>query len=71
MNRLLYTVSPAHDGWQLCEHGERRNWFPDKRTALLAADQLAHLRHEGTGRPTGVKVQMSLDGDWVMIGSRG
>jgi len=71
MERSLFTVSPALTGWQLGEQGQSRNWFPDKLAALLAADRLAELRHSSTGKPTGVKVQMSVGGDWVLVGVRG
>lgn len=70
MERILFTIMPAYTGWQLFDDLTIGHWFTNKMSAIQAADSMAQSRHDETGQPTGVKVQMAC-GDWVMVGLHG
>ena len=70
VERILFTIMPAYSGWQLFDDLTIGHWFTNKMSAIQAADSMAQMRHDETGQPTGVKVQMDC-GDWVMVGMHG
>jgi hypothetical protein len=70
VERILFTIMPAYSGWQLFDDLTIGHWFTNKMSAIQAADSMAQVRHDETGQPTGVKVQMEC-GDWVMVGMHG
>ncbi len=65
MERILFTISPAYNGWQVRDELRSRDWFEQLEDALVSADTLAHARHALTGRRTGVLVDVGVD-DAVM-----
>ncbi len=65
MERILFTISPAYNGWQVRDELRSRDWFEQLEDALASADTLAHARHALTGRRTGVLVDVGV-GDAVM-----
>lgn len=54
MQRILFTISPSYNGWELRDELRNRDWFDQCQDALIAADKMACARHELTGVPTGV-----------------
>lgn len=54
MQRQMFTVAPASEGWRLYDDTVGRDWFADCRQALRAASALAQGRTTRTGIPTGV-----------------
>jgi hypothetical protein len=70
MERSLFTIQPAMQGWRLLDQTTVDRWYPDKLAAILAADCMSFARFKATRKPTGVKVQMAC-GDWVMVGMHG
>ena len=61
MERLLFTISPRYNGWQVRDDLRNRDWFDDLEKAVASASTLAQLRHALTGRCTGVLVQLGDD----------
>ena len=41
MERVLFTVSPSYNGWQLRDEWRNRDWFAQRDDALIAADTMA------------------------------
>ena len=70
MDRSLFTVTPAQQGWRLADQALIDEWYLDKSSAIVAADCMALVRYQQTGRPTGIKVEMG-SGEWMMIGMHG
>lgn len=70
MERSLFTIQPAMQGWRLVDQNTVDHWYPDKLAAMIAADCMSLARYKATGTPTWVKVKMAC-GDWVMVGMHG
>ena len=70
MERSIFTLKPAMQGWQLVDQETVNHWYPDQLAALISANCMSFARYRATGIPTGVKVQMAC-GDWVMVGMHG
>lgn len=61
MERLLFTISPHYNGWQVRDDVRNRDWFSGLDEAVAAASTLAQLRYALTGCSTGVLVQVGED----------
>lgn len=61
MERTLLAVERDEFGWQVLVRGKPIEAHASKAAAIDAAADFARLRHDATGEPTGVKVQMSYD----------
>ena len=70
MERLLFTISPAYNGWQVRDELRNRDWFALRQDAVVAADTLAYARHTLTGTPTGVLID-NRDGEPVLCAQHG
>lgn len=71
MDRSLFTVTPACQGWRVvADQASVDQWHLDKSSAILSADCMALVRYQQTGEPTGIKVQMG-SGEWVLVGKHG
>lgn len=70
MQRLMFTIVPAGDGWQLFEGHEGRQWFARREQALETADLMAASLHEHHGIPTAVIIDMA-GRESVMVGCHG
>ncbi|HYM86254.1 MAG TPA: hypothetical protein VET30_05900 [Pseudoxanthomonas sp.] len=65
MERVLFTISPRYNGWQVRDELRDRDWFTQLEDAVASADTLAQARHALTGKSTGVLVDVG-DGDTVL-----
>jgi hypothetical protein len=65
MERILFTISPVYNGWQVRDELRNRDWFEQLEDAVASADTLAQARHVLTGMSTGVLVDVG-EGDAVM-----
>ena len=70
MERILFTISPVYNGWQVRDELRNRDWFEQLEDAVASADTLAQARHALTGSSTGVLVDVG-DGDTVMRARHG
>jgi hypothetical protein len=70
MERDLFTITPAQQGWRLADPASFDAWYLDQSNAIVAADCMALARYQQTGHPTGIKVQLA-SGEWVLIGKHG
>ena len=70
MERILFTLTPAYNGWQVRDELRNRDWFEHLEDALSSADALAQARYALTGRCTGVLVDVG-EGDAVMRARHG
>ena len=70
MERILFTISPVYNGWQVRDELRSRDWFEQLEDAVASADTLAQARHVLTGKSTGVLVDVG-DGDTVMRARHG
>ena len=70
MERILFTLSPIYNGWQVRDELRNRDWFEQLEDALASADTLASARHALTGNRTGVLVDVG-EGDAVMRARHG
>jgi len=61
VERVLFTISPRYNGWQVRDELRNRDWFEELEQAVASASTLAQLRHSLTGRATGVLVQVGED----------
>ena len=61
MERLLFTISPRYNGWQVRDEVRNRDWFSALDEAVAAASSLAQVRYALTGCATGVLVQVGAD----------
>ena len=61
VERLLFTISPRYNGWQVRDELRDRDWFAELEPAVASASTLAQLRHALTGHCTGVLVQLGDD----------
>ncbi len=61
MERLLFTISPRYNGWQVRDEARNRDWFSGLDEAVASADALAQCRYALTGCSTGVLVQVGED----------
>lgn len=58
MDAEFFVTMPAIHGWDLYHGMEGQGWFEKWGDALEAADIMAGARHEATGVPTAVVVEM-------------
>jgi len=65
MERVLFTISPLYNGWQVRDELRDRDWFEKLEDAVASANTLAQARHAMTGNSTGVLVDVG-DGDTIM-----
>ena len=70
MERILFTISPVYNGWQVRDELRNRDWFEQLEDAVVSADILAQARHALTGNRTGVLVDVG-EGDAVMRARHG
>lgn len=70
MERSLFSVTPAQQGWRLADEVSVDAWYLDQSSAIVAADCMALALHRQTGHPTGIKVQLP-SGEWVLMGMHG
>jgi hypothetical protein len=70
MERILFTISPVYNGWQVRDEIRSRDWFEQLEDAVASADTLAQARHALTGRGTGVLVDVG-GGDAIMRARHG
>lgn len=70
MERTLLAVEPDESGWQISLSGKPLQRHARKISAINAATELAHSRHDATGEPTGVQVWVGRN-DLVLIGLHG
>ena len=70
MERSIFTIKPVLHGWQLADQDAVDQWYLNQVAAIRAADCMSLQRYTETGKPTGVKVQMTC-GDWVMVRMHG
>lgn len=70
MERVLFTISPLYNGWQVRDELRDRDWFEQLEDAVASADTLAQARHALTGNSTGVLVDVG-DGDAIMRARHG
>lgn len=68
MERILFTVSPVYNGWQVRDELRNRDWFEQLEDAVASADTQA--RHALTGNGTGVLVDVG-EGDAIMRARHG
>ena len=65
VQRILFTISPVYNGWQVRDELRNRDWFEQLEDALASADTLAQARHALTGARTRLLVDVG-EGDTVM-----
>lgn len=70
MERILFTISPVYNGWQVRDELRNRDWFEQLEDAVASADTLAQARHALTGSSTGVLVDVG-EGEAVMRARHG
>ncbi|MGH8025842.1 MAG: hypothetical protein ACREO0_03845 [Pseudoxanthomonas sp.] len=70
MQRVLFTITPSYNGWQVRDELRNRDWFEQLEDAVASADTLALARYALTGRSTGVLVEMG-QGDTVLHARHG
>lgn len=70
MERILFTISPVYNGWQVRDELRNRDWFELIEDAVASADTLAQARHALAGISTGVLVDVG-EGDAVMRARHG
>lgn len=70
MERILFTISPVYNGWQVRDELRNRDWFEQLEDALASADILAQARHALTGNSTGVLVDVG-EGDAIIRARHG
>ncbi|HEY5971835.1 MAG TPA: hypothetical protein VIT22_07650 [Pseudoxanthomonas sp.] len=56
MDRVLFTITPSYNGWQVRDELRNRDWFAVREDAVMSADTMAYARHALTGNPTGVLI---------------
>lgn len=67
MQRILFTITPSYNGWQLRDELRNRDWFALRQDALVAADTMAYARHALTGIPTGVMLEDRSGGPVICV----
>ncbi|MET1161283.1 MAG: hypothetical protein ABWY48_02000 [Pseudoxanthomonas sp.] len=65
MQRVLFTITPSYNGWQVRDELRNRDWFEQLEDAVDSADTLAHTRHVLTGHATGVLLEIG-DGERIL-----
>jgi hypothetical protein len=70
MCRSLVNVEPKTSGWQVSIKGTPIMTHAGELEAITAASDFARMRHEATGEPTGVWVQMRC-GEAVLLAAHG
>ena len=70
MCRSLVNVEPKTSGWQVSIKGTAIMTHAGGLEVIAAASDVARMRHEATGEPTGVWVRMPC-GDAVLMASHG
>ena len=70
MERILFTISPVYNGWQVRDELRSRDWFELLEDAVASANTLAQARHALTGSRTGVLIDVGA-GDAVMRARHG
>ena len=70
MTRSLVNVELKPSGWQVSIRGTAIMTHAREREALAGASEFARARHEATGEPTGVWLQMRC-GDGVLMAAHG
>ena len=70
MERILFTISPVYNGWQVRDELRSRDWFELLEDAVASANTLAQTRHALTGSRTGVLIDVGA-GDAVMRARHG
>lgn len=58
MDAEFFIIMPSLTGWQLYHGSQGKGWFAGWGDALEAADVMAGARHDATGAPTAVVVNM-------------
>jgi len=58
MDAKFFVIMPAISGWDVFHGVDGQGWFPRWDDAVEAADVMAVARHEATGVPTAVVVEM-------------
>ena len=71
MARVLFTVAPSYNGWQLRDEWRNRDWFAQRDDALIAADTMAGARHALTGIPTAVVMDEGVGKPPVLCATHG
>ncbi|MEO6104016.1 MAG: hypothetical protein ABIP44_10310 [Pseudoxanthomonas sp.] len=70
MERILFTISPVYNGWQVRDELRNRDWFEQLEEAVASADALAEARYALTGHLTCVLVDVG-EGDAIMRSRHG
>lgn len=58
MDAEFFVIMPALTGWDVYHGMDGQGWFARWDDALEAADVMAEARHESSGVPTAVVVEM-------------
>lgn len=67
MDRVLFTISPRYNGWQVRDELRDRDWFTGLEAAVASASIPAQARHALTGQATGVLVQVGEGEGFVRV----
>lgn len=70
MDRVLFTITPRYNGWEVRDELRSRDWFSVRQEAVVSADTMACARHCLTGLPTGVLID-DADGNRVVCAQHG